>query len=563
MSYRLALFSVALFVCCVTRAETGSADIALSKLFSDHMVLQRNKSVSVWGTADPEEKLTIKFANQTAAARADSRGRWSTLIKTGAAGGPFQLEVSVEGSETKIVVSNIMVGEVWICAGQSNMEWPLSQTTDSETEIADAKNYPNLRLFTVEHHAVTSPQHDFAKVKPWACCAPESVKDFSAVAYFFGRELSKKLQVPIGLVNSSWGGTRCEAWTSVDSLTNEGSFDKLLKHWSEQPNPTHRHRVGNLFNGMVSPLIGFPFKGVIWYQGEANVGRGDQYRRLFPTMINDWRKSLNNEEFPFYFVQLAPYRYKDQSIEALPEVWDAQLATMRSVPNTGMVVTTDIGNVSDIHPRNKKEVGRRLSLWVLSKTYVGAGKNAKSLSGEKSNGKPVTDGSRSETTSPDSNKNDDNAKQKDGDSAEERTFTSGRQEQQPQSSRRTPPEQDSKPSVESASKKRAFSGPIYKSMKVVDGKIRLKFDYANGMQTTGDQPLTHFTICGKDQKFAPAIAKIEGDEIVVHNPGIAEPVAVRFAWEDTAVPNLFNSDGLPASPFRTDKFDLSSKGVEF
>ena len=524
------------------------------------MVLQRNKSVRVWGTANPEEKLTVKLGEQIAAATADTKGRWSTMIKTGPAGGPFEIEVSVEGSETKVVVRNVMIGEVWICAGQSNMEWPVSETVGAESEIELAKDFPNLRLFTVEHQSVASPQADFARVKSWSLCTPDSVKDFSAVAYFFGRELSQKLKIPIGLINTSWGGTRCEAWMSYESLEADGSFQALLNYWAERNDPTNQNRVATIYNGMVAPLVGYPFQGVIWYQGEANVGRGNQYRRLLPALIKDWRKNLNQGDFPFYFVQLAPYRYENQSPEALPEIWDAQLATFKSVTNTGMVVTTDIGNVRNIHPRNKKEVGRRLSLWFLANIDD-----------------PGSDRTRPATDTPTSTRQ--NASQ--GKPNETRTET--RVNSSVADSRRTDsgsqngqlpshiaettgsirPQSDARQKPSSSDPAIVCSGPIYESIAISGGDARLTFKYAKGLQTRNQEPPTCFLVCGEDRKFVPAVARIEDEFIVVNSPDISKPIAVRFAWDDSAQPNLFNSQGLPASPFRTDEFDLPSKGIEY
>ncbi len=348
-----------------------SADITLPKLFSDHMVLQRNSDVPVWGTADPNEKLKISFGDVEYPAVADGAGKWSTMIKTGGAGGPFELGVSSQDSDLKVGVTNVMVGDVWVCSGQSNMEWPVSKALNPETEIEKAKKFPNIRLFSIDTSSSPKPLDDFGVVTPWAVCSPDSVKEFSAVGYFFGRELAKKVEdVPIGLINSTWGGTRCEAWTSRESLDAVESLAPLLKHWDDQKEMiTSRNHPANIYNAMVAPMVRFPVRGFIWYQGEANVGRGHQYATLLPTLVQDWRKQFGSESLPFYFVQLAPYKYT-RGENALPELWDAQLKTAANTPDTGMVVTTDVGDLEDIHPRNKQAVGQRLALLALKRTYA-------------------------------------------------------------------------------------------------------------------------------------------------------------------------------------------------
>ena len=477
-----------IFLMLIWFTTTVQADITLPKIFSDHMVLQQNSTIRVAGTADPEEKLTITFDQQKSTAQADAKGRWSTSIKTGNPGGPFELLIASESSATRVLVSDIMVGEVWICSGQSNMAWPTSKALNPEIELEESKNYPNIRLFSVENSAISKPQSEFAKVKPWVCCSPESVQGFSATAYQFAKHLSKKMDIPIGLINTSWGGTRCEAWTPESSLAADERYAKMLKVWAEKDEPTNRHRPANLYNGMINPLKGYSFRGVIWYQGESNVGRGAQYAHLFPTMIKSWRKELNQGDFPFYFVQLAPFRYRNQAPQALPEVWQAQLDTMKNMENVGMAVITDVGNIKDIHPKNKQEVGRRLAMWALGDIY-----------------------------------------------------------QKPDATDREP-----------------VSGPIFKDFSVKGDTIVVNFDHiAKGLKIRSPQSeLTHFMISGDDQEFFPASATIQGDSVVVSSSKVPQPVAVRFGWEDTAEPNLINSAGLPASPFRTDNFELLSEGVD-
>ncbi len=481
-------FLATVFAIALLFIQYASADITLCKLYSDHMVLQQNASVRIWGTSDANDELVIKFADQEIKVVAGANGNWESQIRTGEHGGPYELSVVSSKTGARVLLSNVMVGEVWICSGQSNMEWPVEKSLNPDIEIEDATNFPNIRLFRVHHHAVTAPLSDFDKVDPWICCAPESVASFSAVAYQFAKRVSKDVDIPIGLIQTTWGGTRCEAWISYDAMQAEPELTPLLEHWKENDNPTSQQRPSNLYNGMVSPLRGFAFRGVLWYQGESNVGRGKQYATLFPLLIRDWREKLGPAEFPFYFVQLAPFRYGNMRPEALPEVWDAQLKTFKTVPCTGMAITTDIGNIRNIHPKNKQEVGRRLALWALAGPYCDL-------------------------------------------------------VQQP------PAE---------------VTGPIYDSQEVVDNAIHIHFTHiGEGLEMRGGTELTHFTICGEDQVFHPAKAVIEGDKVVVTSDQVDRPVAVRFGWTDTAQPNLFNSHGLPASPFRTDDFPLLSEGVHY
>ncbi|MDG1873734.1 MAG: sialate O-acetylesterase [Mariniblastus sp.] len=366
-----------MFVLDVLFSSSLRADIVLPKIFTDHMVLQQNSNVRISGTAEPAQKLLVKFASKEMKATADDKGAWAVMMPTPAAGGPYELEVVAEAGQPKIVFSDILVGEVWLCAGH-NMELPVSSSLNAKTEIELSKNFPKIRLFKVDHSASVVPLADFAKVDPWRICSPDAVKDFSATAYFFGRELSKGLEenVPIGLIDISWDWAPAESWCSREAMDKVESLAPLLRHWDESDKPpTDKKRPGNLFNGMVAPMAGFPVRGVTWYQGEANHGRGHQYATLLPTLIGDWRKTLGNPELPFYFVQLAPYRYKGKSTDGLAELWDAQFKTVKTVPHTAMVVTTDIGDLEEIYPKNKQEVGRRLSLAALSKVYAKKRKN--------------------------------------------------------------------------------------------------------------------------------------------------------------------------------------------
>jgi sialate O-acetylesterase len=463
--------------------------IKLPALIGDNMVLQQRSNAPLWGWADPGTTVAVQASWDTKAmaqAKAGDDGKWMVRIKTPAAGGPY--EITIQGKQTT-VLHNVLIGEVWVCSGQSNMEMPLSGWSgapllNSAQEI-NAANYPKIRLFTVKRNVAFEPQQDCTG--QWAACTPETVASFSATAYFFGRQLYEKLHVPIGLIHSSWGGTVAEAWTSASALKNLGDFDhaldrvdSLAPHLNEirqQSGQDKKARsvvdnpntVTVLYNGMIAPLIPFSIRGAIWYQGEANVGRAKQYERLFPTMITDWRTRWQEGNFPFYFVQIAPYPYGGDSTNAAA-LRDAQRKSLH-VPNTGMAVTLDIGNPKNIHPANKQEVGRRLSLWALANTY--------------------------------------------------------------------------------GQKGIIYSGPLYSGMKIRGSTIRISFNHVDGGLMTKGGNLDHFEIAGADGHFVPAQAQISGKQVIVQAQGISAPKAVRYGWRDTAEPHLFNKAGLPASSFST------------
>lgn len=350
--------------------EFVAADITLPKFFSDHMVLQQESLFPVWGKAEPNQALVVRFNGAEAEAVAADDGSFSVSIKTPSAGGPYTLEVEDQNQTNKVVLTDVMVGDVWLCAGQTNMSLPVSEALNAETEIALSKKHTSIRLFCLEATTATQKADDVTTLLPWANCSPESVKDFSAVAYFFGRELGKSLdKTPIGLIDAAIDGSTCEAWCSVQSLKADLYLAPLLSHWEENEDPEAPNRPGGLFNGMISPLSVYPVKGVIWYQGETNVGRGKQYGHLLKALIADWRQHFSSPELPFYYVQIAPFRYSNFSSEALPELWDAQLQTVKSVQGTAMVPTMDVGVADEMYPKNKQVIGRRLAKLALAKTY--------------------------------------------------------------------------------------------------------------------------------------------------------------------------------------------------
>lgn len=346
-------------------ARHAAANVSLPALIGDNMVLQQGIAARIWGTADPGEMVTVRIAQQEHATRAGSKGRWQVWLHPMRAGGPFEMTVS---GKNLIKVRNVLVGEVWVCSGQSNMVWPVRYSVNPQHEISEAR-YPGIRLFSVAMNAAPEPQRD-VKGK-WVECGPQTVGGFSAVAYFFGRELHKALRAPIGLINSSVGGTPAEAWTSLSDLTADPDFGQIVARLSSGPARLSFITPTYLYNGMIAPLAPYAIRGVIWYQGESNVGRAREYRKLFPAMIRNWRRAWRQGDFPFLFVQLANI-LEVQKQPDLPSGWaelrEAQTMSL-SVPDTAMVVIIDIGDAVDIHPRNKQEVGWRLAQAALGTVY--------------------------------------------------------------------------------------------------------------------------------------------------------------------------------------------------
>ncbi|MCP4310109.1 MAG: sialate O-acetylesterase [Bacteroidetes bacterium] len=627
----------------------SASDLKLPSLIGDHMVLQRNSTVNIWGWASPGDVISVQTSwdGHNYEATTDTEGNWLVQACTTEEGGPY--EVIIE-ADTTITLRDILLGDVWICSGQSNMEWTLTKAQSAVAEIPQA-DYPGIRLFSVEGRIASSPRDDVSGI--WSRCTPETSSDFSAVGYFFGKRLHKELGIPVGLVNSSWGGTPSEAWTSTGALKSQGDFSTQLSELDQFHNDpfemtrhtrdsirrvialqkdfmnkentglaegwmdpslndsawimsgalaqrsaipdlrrvegvlwvrkriaipdswvgkslllelgllderdvayfngwkvraslnnnyrdkvrvfkiprnlvteneclvamrivnTHedggmfaasrqfriypegeaaeaiglpgpwKYRVAHhfplirsvanpkfptvLYNGMLHPLTEYAIKGVIWYQGESNVNRAVQYREIFPLMIRDWRTAWGQEDFPFYFVQLAPYNYGLEFSGA--ELREAQFQTLSKVDNTGMVVTLDIGNRRDIHPRNKRDVGDRLALWALARDY----------------------------------------------------------------------------NIDLV-----CSGPLFAGQVVEGNTIRVLFEHAGIGLMISNEPLTHIEIAGIDRVYLPAEAKVDGKTLLVSHPDIAKPVAVRYGWSNTAEPNLFNLDGLPASSFCSD-----------
>ena len=355
---KLSLFAVALLSLFATAAPQAWGEVKLPSVFSSNMVLQRDREIPVWGVAAPGEAVTIELAGNKATAVADPRGKWQTKLPALALSTePLKMTVSgtsAASTKNKIEFDNILVGEVWVCSGQSNMQWSVAQSNDGGKEIAEA-NHPNIRLYHVPTVQLRNPAETVLNAR-WVACSPQTVGGFSAVGYYFGRDLQKELKVPIGLIANAWGGRRIEPFTPAIGVESVPAL-------AGKP----QGELSIIYNGMVAPVAPFPIRGAIWYQGESNMGEGMLYADRKRALVAGWRKVWNQGEFPFYWAQLAPFKYGGQPY-ALPELWEAQTAAL-DIPHTGMAVLTDIGNPGDIHPRNKQDVGARLARWALNRDY--------------------------------------------------------------------------------------------------------------------------------------------------------------------------------------------------
>lgn len=465
MKYKFFLVSLLI----LSSTGLGIAQTKLASLFTDHMVMQRNSEVKIWGLDKPNTVIKVSTnwnVNSTTTTNKD--GKWETTISTKEAGGPYT--VTVSGTETK-VIKDVLIGEVWVCSGQSNMEMPLTGFSgqpvyDSNDIIANSQN-SQLRLFKVKKDKSANPESFFEG--SWEPSSPQSVAEFSAVGYMYGAILQKKLNIPVGIINSSVGGTRVEAWTKNEVLKEQG-FDFVKE---SKRKVLDKNSASALYNAMIHPLIPYTIKGVIWYQGESNRGNASNYTSSFSAMIKSWRNDWKLGDFPFYFVQIAPFKY-DPEVNAA-YLREAQLETSLNVVNTGMVVTMDIGDENCIHPPQKSEVAKRLSYWALAKTYGFDGFD--------------------------------------------------------------------------------YASPIFKSMKVDANKVQLNFDHAKKGISNFGKEMNSFTIAGADKIFYPAKAELTKGVLVVYSDKVSKPVAVRYAWENYAEGSIFNLAGLPASPFRTDKWE--------
>lgn len=493
---------------------TALADVRLPALVSDNMVLLQDSKANVWGWADPGEKVIVKLRDASVSATADEKGKWAVKLeglKPGLAG-----EMSIAGKNS-LTVKNVAIGEVWLASGQSNMEWDVKNGKDPEAEIA-ACNFPEIRIFKVMKKGSKTPVDDVEGM--WDVATPANALKFTAVGYFFARDLHANLKVPVGIINSTWGGTPVETWIPASGMNTNPAF---AEHWKKKqadfPTAKAAHEEAmkaaaqakaegkpapkvprapdgpealyaapmGLYNGMIAPVAPYAIRGAIWYQGESNAGltnRGnmDLYDRLFGTMILSWRFEFaraqgiprEESEFSFLFVQLANFYPKrpEPTDSYWAQIREAQLATLE-VPRTEMAVTIDIGEANDIHPKNKQEVGRRLALAAQAATYF---------------------------------------------------------------------------------QEKGYSGPIYGGMQTEDGKIRLNFSHAEGLKAADGGAIKGFAVAGEDKVFHWAEAALEGDHVVVGSAKVTKPIAVRYGWADNPDCNLVNAAGLPASPFRSDKW---------
>lgn len=505
------LFALVILMMTSVPGAPAPGELRLPALFGDHMVLQAGQPIPVWGWSAPGDTITVSFAGQTRIAVADIAGRWQvSLDPLVASAVPAELSVR-SALGPPLGFGDVLVGEVWLCSGQSNMGLPIREAEGGE-EAAIAAHSPLVRLFRVPERVALDPQPDLQS--SWTGCTLSTVAEFSAVGFFFAEQLQRDLGTPVGVIQAAYGGAVAEAFVSPQALA-EPRFAPILQTWERfireypatpearaqvaearrqqliasgkvpppwplDPKPAdHFHRPSSLFNGMIHPLIPYALRGVLWYQGEANGWRGYQYRDLLPGLIADWRRQWGRPELPFLFVQLPGFEADWLEQDVWPELREAQLLTWRRVPHTAMVEAIDVGDPWEIHPRQKREIGRRLELAALATVY-------------------------------------------------------GRQ-------------------VE-------FSGPVFRSLERQGQRVRLSFDHVTGGLIGKGEELAGFTIAGPDRGFVPATAVVEGETIVVWSDQVEAPAAVRYGWSNAPAASLFNGAGLPASPFRTDDWPGITQG---
>lgn len=510
MSIR-SLFAVTATALCPMFA---GAAVRLPAIFTDHLVLQQKQANPVWGWDDPGAKVTVRFAGQEKSATAGADGRWQVkLDPLDASAEPRLIEVA---GSTKAAIKDVLVGEVWVGSGQSNMQWSMSNTWDADLERLVA-THPNLRLITVPMRGTQTLETDFQGA--WTPCTPDDAAKFSAVLYFYGKLLHQALGVPVGLIHCSWGGSACEAWVPRTEIEKDDRFAKLMASWRDReakwdeatakeqhakameawkqkadqakqagkpvpPAPRYdnamggNQRPGNLWAGMAHAIAGYGIRGTIWYQGESNAGRAAQYRDLFPFMISCWRKAWAQGDFPFYWVQLADFQAErpEPAESGWAELREAQTLTLDKLPATGQAVIIDLGEASDIHPRNKRDVAERLARLALADAGVKIPRNS----------------------------------------------------------------------------------PRFESLKIEGKQAVVRFrEIGGGLRAVDNKDLLGFTLCGPDKRWLPATATLRGkDTIIVQHPEVPQPVAVRYAWADNPVCNVYSAEGLPLTPFRSDDFPM-------
>jgi sialate O-acetylesterase len=516
MKYLLEVSVKPVLFCCATLIMMTShvvAEVVLPNIFTDHMVLQRDQENPIWGSADANREISVTIAGKEVLTSSDDNGKWRVQLPALPAGGPHKITVK---GETIAEIQDVLVGEVWFCSGQSNMQWPVERSYGADVEFA-AANYPEIRLLTVKQHGTSVPQENIEGV--WQACSPKTVAEFSAVGYHYGQLLHKALGVPVGLIDNAWGASSAEAWIPRETLESAGRYDEMLAMWDERAatfdeaefqdyrkrykewaasghkgppmewsrtiHPLNGQiRPSNIYNGMVHPLKGYGIRGVIWYQGESNASRAEQYQHLFPLLIETWREVWQQGDFPFYWVQLADFgnEEKDPGENDWAELREAKTLTMDILPHTGQAVIIDIGEGRDIHPRDKKTAASRLVRWPL---------------------------------------------------ANEHGF------------------------------EMAYQSPRFSDMEVRDNKIRIRLDHVSdeGLWSFDTAEISGFSIAGEDRKFVWAKARIvEGKMLDVWSDEVEQPVAVRYGWAKNPKLNLFDRNGLPVTPFRTDDWPMTTAG---
>lgn len=519
-TYALHMRTLAITSLLASLSLVAQAEIKLPAIIGDNMVLQQKQANPIWGWDTPGTEVTVTFAGQTKTAKAGADGKWTVKLDAVPANAK-PATLGIKGTTSKDL-KNVLVGEVWVCSGQSNMQWNVASTWDSDLEIAMAK-YPNIRLISVPQVGTQEPQQDFKG--EWKECSPATVGSFSAVGYFYGRTLHQMLDVPVGLINNAWGGSAAEAWVRRDVLESDARFKGLMDGWatrekdlaSDKAKQDHEKamavwktqqedakkagkpfnarapqspqqilggnaRPGNIYNGVLLPTIGYGIKGAIWYQGETNAGRAYEYGYLFPLMIEHWRKEWKQGDFPFYWVQLADYlpEVDVPGDSSWAEIRESQTKTQNAVKNGGQAVIIDLGEANDIHPRNKRDVAERLARIALAKDY---------------------------------------------------------------------------------GIKIPHRSPEYKSIAIKGNKAVVTLDtFGSTLRTIDVTEVKGFAICGEDHKWVWADAKISGrDTVEVSSPSVAKPVAVRYAWANNPVCNLLSVEGLPVTPFRSDDLPMTTK----
>jgi len=499
------------------------AEVSVANVFGSHMVIQQDKPIRLWGRANVGEKIQVSINDEKQTTTANVNGRWQVQLKSRSAKDhPDPLSITIAGSDNTVALKNVLIGEVWLCAGQSNMQWRVFQSVGGK-EAFETANYPHMRLMSIPNVASGEPQENLPPGRSWQVCTPSTTRTFSGVAFFFGRQLHETLDVPIGLINSSWGGTRILGWTSRDTLTPfdfmaptikaydeslpgyEAKYEQFLKDREKwmvavrkahaagkdtmelrraRPRipfgPRHRSGPGTIYNHMIHPLKGFAIAGVLWYQGESDAiaNQGPRYRELLPAMIQNWRQLIGDESLPFGIIQLPNFRPREESPNPKGVSWaylrESQFMTAQADTNTGLITTIDIGDGKDLHPPNKKDFADRAAQWALGAVY--------------------------------------------------------RQPVMP-------------------------SGPTYDRMQIEDNTIRLFFKQTGGgLKASDGGKLLGLAVAGEDKVFHWATATIDGDTIVVQSEQVSSPLAVRYAWADNPVCNLVGNSGLTASPFRTDRW---------